>query len=104
METENLVHTLLFAVLFSIADNCSLLDEATSALDSVTEQAVQDALQDTAKGMTTIAVAHRLKTIAHADEILVFDQGSIVERGTHEGLMAAGGRYWEMARLQDLGS
>lgn len=104
LEAQYIVRVLLLEVLSSSTDNCSLLDEATSALDSATEQAVQDALQETTKGMTTIAVAHRLKTIAHADEILVFDKGSIVERGTHEELMTARGRYWEMARLQDLRS
>ncbi|KAI9045875.1 ABC transporter ATP-binding protein [Aspergillus affinis] len=80
-----------------------LLDEATSALDTASERVVQDALKHTIIPRTTIAVAHRLKTIAHADEILVFDRGCIVERGTHDELMMAKGQYWELARLQDFG-
>ncbi|KAE8344364.1 hypothetical protein BDV24DRAFT_148947 [Aspergillus arachidicola] len=81
-----------------------LLDEATSALDTVSERAVQDALKDTQTPRTTIAVAHRLKTIAHADEIFVFDHGCVVERGTHDELMLAKGPYSELARLQNLSS
>ncbi|OJJ38335.1 hypothetical protein ASPWEDRAFT_105059 [Aspergillus wentii DTO 134E9] len=79
-----------------------LLDEATSALDTASEKIVQEALRDAMKGRTTIAVAHRLKTIADADEILVFDRGQIIERGTHDELMQAGGKYWQMAKLQQL--
>lgn len=82
----------------------SLLDEATSALDTTSEQAVQEALKHANVPRTTIAVAHRLKTIAHADEIFVFDRGSIVERGTHDELILAKGHYWELAKLQDLGN
>ncbi|KJK66070.1 ATP-binding cassette domain of a mitochondrial protein MTABC3 [Aspergillus parasiticus SU-1] len=81
-----------------------LLDEATSALDTVSERAVQDTLKHTKTPRTTIAVAHRLKTIAHADEIFVFDHGCIVERGTHDELMLAKGPYSELARLQNLSS
>jgi ATP-binding cassette subfamily B protein len=75
-----------------------ILDEATSALDTETERAVQMALDELAKGRTTIAIAHRLSTIRDADQILVLDQGHLVERGTHEELVELGGRYAALLR------
>ncbi|DAA77304.1 TPA_exp: putative ABC multidrug transporter [Trichophyton benhamiae CBS 112371] len=79
-----------------------LLDEATSALDSESEKVVQAALDAAAKGRTTIAVAHRLSTIQKADVIYVFDQGRIVESGTHHELLQNKGRYYELVHMQSL--
>jgi ATP-binding cassette, subfamily B, heavy metal transporter len=77
-----------------------LLDEATSALDSHTERDIQDALDRVSKNRTTLVIAHRLSTIVGADEILVLDQGVIVERGTHAQLLAQGGLYASMWNRQ----
>ena len=79
-----------------------LLDEATSALDSESEKVVQAALDAAARGRTTIAVAHRLSTIQKADMIYVFDQGKIVEHGTHNELLRLGGKYFELVNMQSL--
>jgi ATP-binding cassette subfamily B protein len=77
-----------------------ILDEATSALDTATEAEIQQALGRIAEQRTTLIIAHRLSTITAADEIIVMDQGRILERGTHESLLARGGRYAEMWALQ----
>jgi ATP-binding cassette subfamily B protein len=70
-----------------------IMDEATSSLDSLTEKAIQDSLSVIMKDKTVIVVAHRLSTIAHLDRILVFDQGRIVEDGSHRALLARNGAY-----------
>src|SRR4249920_102006 len=77
-----------------------LLDEATSALDSHTEKEIQDALERVSRNRTTLVIAHRLSTIVGADEIIVLDQGEVVERGTHHALLAANGLYASMWNRQ----
>ena len=77
-----------------------LLDEATSALDAESEARVQAALADFSKGRTTLVIAHRLSTVRQADRIIVMEDGRMVEEGTHDGLMAAGGVYARLAELQ----
>ncbi|MCC5962331.1 MAG: ABC transporter ATP-binding protein/permease [Rhodobacteraceae bacterium] len=73
-----------------------LLDEATSALDTQTEQSIQESLRAMGQGRTVLTIAHRLSTVVDADRIIVLDQGEIVEHGTHEALLAQGGRYAQM--------
>ena len=77
-----------------------LLDEATSALDAESERLVQHAVDDLARTRTTIIIAHRLATVKKADRIVVFDHGKVVAQGRHEDLVAQGGLYARLARLQ----
>ncbi|MGF1574411.1 MAG: ABC transporter ATP-binding protein [Cyanophyceae cyanobacterium] len=77
-----------------------ILDEATSSLDSITERAIQDTLDSAMKGKTVIVVAHRLSTISHLDRILVFDQGKIIEDGSHADLLDQGGAYFRLWTMQ----
>ncbi|MFD3261023.1 ABC transporter ATP-binding protein [Paenibacillus lentus] len=77
-----------------------ILDEATANIDTETEALIQSALEVLKRGRTTFIIAHRLSTIRSADQILVLHRGEIVERGTHEELLAQGGRYYQMYRLQ----
>jgi ATP-binding cassette subfamily B protein len=90
------------AIARTLLKNPALLvfDEATSALDSETERSIQKELNELAKNHTTLIIAHRLSTITHAHQILVMSAGEIIERGTHESLLALGQRYAEMWRVQ----
>lgn len=80
-----------------------VLDEATSALDTHTEKHIQDELRQIARDRTTLIIAHRLSTVVDADEILVLDQGRVVEQGSHRELLLQGGRYAQMWMLQQAG-
>jgi ATP-binding cassette, subfamily B, multidrug efflux pump len=93
----------LIAFARTIATNPKILvlDEATANIDTETEEEIQAALAKMRKGRTTIAIAHRLSTIQDADLILVLHQGSIVERGTHQELLAQKGLYYQMFQLQN---
>ena len=77
-----------------------ILDEATSSVDSATEEMIQQALERLIQGRTTIAIAHRLSTLRMADRLVVVEKGRLVEQGTHDELMAAGGTYCRLARKQ----
>jgi subfamily B ATP-binding cassette protein MsbA len=79
-----------------------ILDEATSALDTESEKLVQDAINNMMKNRTSLVIAHRLSTIRHADEIIVLQKGSIVERGNHETLLAQDGYYKKLIEMQDV--
>ena len=77
-----------------------MFDEATSALDTRTEREIQASLAEVTEGRTTLVIAHRLSTVVDADEILVLEDGQIVERGGHANLLTRGGRYAEMWHRQ----
>ncbi len=77
-----------------------ILDEATSSLDTESERLVQDALNKLMHSRTSLVIAHRLSTIQNADEILVLENGSIIERGTHQELIAQNGHYKKLSDLQ----
>ncbi len=94
---------LAIARLLLKAPSIVVLDEATAHLDSESEVAVQRALKTALSGRTSLVIAHRLSTVRDADQILVVDEGRIVERGTHDELLAAGGLYAELHRTQFAG-
>lgn len=77
-----------------------LLDEATSALDAASEALVAEALSRLGEGRTTLVIAHRLSTVRQADRIVVMEAGRVVDQGTHEELLARGGLYADLHRLQ----
>ena len=77
-----------------------ILDEATSALDNLTEQAVMDAVHNLKQNITIVLIAHRLSTIQKADQILIIEDGRIVERGKHGELLESKGRYYELHKYQ----
>ena len=79
-----------------------ILDEATSSLDTESERLVQDAINKMMLNRTSIVIAHRLSTIRHADEIIVLQQGEIVERGNHQTLMETGGMYRRLIDMQEV--
>ena len=77
-----------------------LLDEATSALDSQSEKIVQDSLEELMKGRTSFVIAHRLSTVVNADRIYVFNEGKIVDSGTHKELLSHDGIYAQLYKIQ----
>jgi ATP-binding cassette, subfamily B (MDR/TAP), member 7 len=94
------------AIARAILKNAPILlcDEPTSSLDSETEQSIMNHIKEIGKNTTTIIIAHRLSTIQDCDEIIVLHEGQVVERGTHEELLAKRGRYNDLLRMQDSSS
>jgi len=82
------------------APGIMIFDDSTAAIDAVTERKVRDALAQATRAMATIVIAHRLSSLMHADEIIVLDEGRIVERGDHASLVARGGVYADLYALQ----
>ncbi len=78
-----------------------IFDEATSSLDSQSEASILNALNEISQGLTTVVIAHRLSTIIDADQILVLDQGRLLEQGNHQQLLEANGKYSELWQAQD---
>ena len=89
------------AVVAVIVATTFALDEATASVDTNTEKLIQEALDRLMAGRTSFVIAHRLSTIRHADQILVMQHGQIIERGTHEELLALDGLYARLARIQN---
>ena len=79
-----------------------ILDEATSSLDTESERLVQDAIVNLMQDRTSLVIAHRLSTISNADEIIVLQKGAIIERGTHDSLIAQNGFYKKLVEMQDI--
>ena len=94
---------LAIARLLLKAPRIVILDEATAHLDSENEALVQEALAQALVGRTSIVIAHRLSTIVHADQILVLENGEVIESGKHEELVAKGGLYFDLYQRQSLG-
>ena len=90
----------MFFLVFNFLTKIIILDEATSNLDTESETYIQRSLQGLMRDRTTFVIAHRLSTIRQADQILIVEDGQIVERGTHDELIAAEGRYYELFTYQ----